>query len=174
MKIKTVIFILVALFVAACGASGDTFEPKTIIKEYVQALKEKNVEKIKATASTKTVKLFEDAAKAQKKSLEEMIKENQPEIQPMLENPEIRNEKVEGDRATVEIKNPKDGNWSKLVFVKEENRWKIGAGEMLEDVQKEIEKMKEEQKPAEDDSDKKEEGKEETKKEEKSEKKEDK
>ncbi|MGI8670697.1 MAG: hypothetical protein ACR2J3_12765 [Aridibacter sp.] len=145
MKIKSTVFILIALFIAACGAGEAKFEPKVIMKDYVQALKERNVEKLKATVSTKTLKIFEDAAKEQKMSLEDMMKENESNILPMIQNPELRNEKIEGNRATVEIKNPADGKWNKLTFVKEDKRWKIGVGEMLEDVQKQIEKMQKKQ-----------------------------
>ncbi len=145
MKIKSTIFILIALFIAACTAGEAKFEPKVIMKDYVQALKERNIDKLKNSISAKTLKVFEDAAKEQKMSLEEMMKENESNIPKMIENPELRNEQITGDRATVEIKNPADEKWSKLTFVKEEKRWKIGVGEMLEDVQKQLEKMRKKQ-----------------------------
>ncbi len=145
MKIKSIIFILIALSISACKATEAKFEPKVIMKDYVEALKERNVEKLKAAVSAKTFKIFEDAAKEQKMSLEEMMKENEANIMPMIQNPELRNEKIEGNTATVEIKNPANETWSKLTFVKEDNRWKIGVGEMLEDVKKQVEEMQKKQ-----------------------------
>ncbi len=145
MKTKITIitaFVLAALFINACDAGQAKFEPKAVIQEYVTALKEKDVAKIKAASSAKTVALLEVLAKQQKLSLEEMIAKNEPQIAPILENPELRDEKVEGDKATVEVKNPADGKWNKVTFVKEDNRWKLGAGEMVDDIQKQIDEMR--------------------------------
>lgn len=147
MKTKITIitaFILATLLINACDAGQAKFEPKTVMEEYITALKEKDVDKIKASSSAKTVKLLESMAKQKNLTLEEMINENEPQIAPMLEKPEIRDEKVQGDIATVEVKNPVDGKWNKVTFVREDNRWKIGAGEMLEDIEKQIKEMRKE------------------------------
>ena len=45
------------------------------------------------------------------------------EIPPTL--PESRNEKIDGDKATLEIKNDKKGTWDTIKFVKEDEQWKI-------------------------------------------------
>lgn len=133
MKIISALFIFAIVFTAACKVSETKFEPKAVINQYIAALEEKNIEKLKENASAKTIVVLNDAAKRSNLSLEEMIKKNEPQIPEILKNPEVRNEKVEGDRATVEIKNPTNGKWDNITFVKEDNRWKIAAGEMLEE-----------------------------------------
>jgi hypothetical protein len=159
MKIKATIFILIALFISACatGTKEAKFNPKRIIKRYVKALKAKDLNKLKEVSTLKTISLLEQGAKQKNMTLEEMIKSNDPQIQPILEDPEIRNEKIEGDQATVEIKNPDDGEWSELIFVKEDNRWKLGVAETLLVAKKQIdEKPEKEGDKKEADADKKE------------------
>ena len=50
---------------------------------------------------------------------------------PALQNLQMRNEKIYGDRATVETKSLANDNWIEFSFVMEEGRWKIAAGEMF-------------------------------------------
>ena len=121
------------------------------------ALKAKDLDKVKAVSSVKTISLFEQGAKQKNMSLEEMIKQNEPTIQPILENPEIRNKKVQGEKATIEVKNPDDGKWSELIFVREDGRWKIGVAETLIVAKKQIDENVEKEGDQKEDADPKEE-----------------
>ena len=55
----------------------------------------------------------------------------------------MRNEKIEGDTATIELKNATTNNWQTVPFVKEDGNWKLALDKYLADMQKKIaEKMK--------------------------------
>jgi hypothetical protein len=46
----------------------------------------------------------------------------------------MRNEKIEGDTATLEVKNEKTTEWETLYFVKETDEWKIALDKSLEEM----------------------------------------
>ena len=52
--------------------------------------------------------------------------------------PKIRNEKISGDTATIELKNDLTGKWDQMPFVKENGRWKIDLEKFTEDAVKEF------------------------------------
>jgi hypothetical protein len=52
--------------------------------------------------------------------------------------PETRNEKINGDMATLEVKNEKTDKWDPLPFVKENGEWKIALDKFLEDMMKSL------------------------------------
>ena len=39
--------------------------------------------------------------------------------------PEMRNEKIAGDRATIELRNHRTKEWEPVAFVKEKGAWKL-------------------------------------------------
>ncbi len=47
--------------------------------------------------------------------------------------PETRNEKINGNEATIEVIAPKTGQWTELPFVKEEGRWKLAYDKLKQD-----------------------------------------
>ena len=78
---------------------------------------------MKILLSDDSIKMAEQEAKAQNLTLDDVVKretlfnENQTSV-------EYRNEKVEGDRATIEVKNSFN-TWDTIPFVKEDGIWKI-------------------------------------------------
>lgn len=92
---------------------------------------------MKLLLSNETIKMHEQEAKAQAVTVDDIVKretlfnENQRSI-------EYRNEKVDGDKATLEIKNSY-GSWETVPFVREEGVWKIDkkgyADQMMQDVE---------------------------------------
>ena len=50
--------------------------------------------------------------------------------------PETRNEKIDGETATLEVKNEKTDKWDTLPFVKENSEWKIALDKFVEDMMK--------------------------------------
>ncbi|HEX8736186.1 MAG TPA: hypothetical protein VF721_12735 [Pyrinomonadaceae bacterium] len=132
MKTYGKFIILFALLAAACGQLQET-SPTEALKQYVEAIKSKNLDKIKETASKKTIQLMEETAKEEGMTLEEAIQKNEPVIPPILQNPETRNEKINGSKATVEVRNKYTDSWIEMDFVKEDGRWKVAAGDMFYD-----------------------------------------
>ena len=87
--------------------------------------------------------MHEQEAKAQNSNLDDVVKretlfnENQTSV-------EFRNEKIEGDKATIEVKNS-FGSWEIVPFVREENLWKIDkqgfANQMMQEVEQNNQKI---------------------------------
>lgn len=105
-------------------ASAST--PTEAFRLYYEAIKRQDGPAVKSLFSRATLKMLEDGAKRANKSLDDyfndMFKEVSKDIPPTL--PESRNEKINGDRATLEINDTKKGKWETLHFVKE-GGWKI-------------------------------------------------
>jgi Domain of unknown function (DUF4878) len=126
-KAVAVALIITALFAAACN-KGTT--PTATFQAYVDAVKNKDVDGIKKTLSKKTLELFEASAKAMGKSTDDLLKTGLNEQAAPATTPETRNEKIEGETATLEVKDSKSGNWETVPFVKEDGQWKIAMDKM--------------------------------------------
>ena len=133
-KIFLVIIFAVGLF--ACAANPQPSTPLETLKAYTQAIKKKDTTTMKLLLSSDSIKMAEQEAKAQNVPLDDIVKnetlfnENQTTV-------EYRNEKIEGDRATIEVKNSYNA-WDTVPFVKEDGIWKIDkqgiANQMLRQV----------------------------------------
>lgn len=121
MLLKATILMLTAAFVAACGSDTPS-SPVETFKTYVKAIKAKDTKAMKVLLSNATLKMHEQEAKVQNISVDEIIKretllaEGQTTV-------EYRNEKIDGDKATLQVKS--SGYWQTIPFVREEGVWKI-------------------------------------------------
>ncbi len=127
----------ISLFLISCA--GDT-KPKTpfeTLVAYTKAISEKDTTTMKLLLSQETIKMHEQEAKVQNVTLDDIVKretlftENQKQVR-------YRNEKIEGEKATLEVENS-FGTWEIVPFVKEEGAWKIDkkgfANRMVEDIE---------------------------------------
>jgi hypothetical protein len=144
MKIYQIIIIAVItlLLINCSGAANTTPQiaagPTDVLRNFIEASKKKDVEAIKKTLSKGSLEMAEKSAKTQNTTVDEMFKRENlamPE-----EVPEIRNERVEGDTATVEVKNLTDG-YDTIPFVREDGVWKISFDKYQQMV---MEKMRQE------------------------------
>jgi hypothetical protein len=108
------------------AANSEETSPLAAFKTLYEAVQKKDVENIRKGLSNATLVMAADLAAKQNKSTDETIKEfltdpdnNSPTV------PEARNEKINGDEATIEVKAPSTGKWTELPFVKEDGRWKL-------------------------------------------------
>lgn len=131
-------FILITLFTLlflACG-QPKVASPIDTFKTYTKAIKQKDTTTMKLLLSDATIKMHEKEAKAQGVTVDDIVKretiftENQKTV-------EFRNEKIDGDKATLEIKNGK--NWEMLPFVLEDGAWKIDKVTYANKIQSDIE-----------------------------------
>jgi|ERR1043165_3886561 hypothetical protein len=113
----------IALFSAACGKKAST--PTEAFKTFYEASKAKDVATIKRLMAKDALSKMEDKAKQANKSLDDFIVDQaQNGIPPSM--PETRNEKIDGDNATIEFKGPGgDSDWRTVPFAKEDGEWKI-------------------------------------------------
>ncbi len=128
------IILLLTGVLFACGENRKLSTPLETLKAYTQAIKKKDTTAMKLLLSDASLKMAEQEARAQNRTLDDVVKnetffnENQTELK-------FRNEKVEGDKATIEVKNS-FGSWDTLPFVREEGVWKIDkqtiANQMLQ------------------------------------------
>jgi hypothetical protein len=116
----------------ACSKLGGA-SPTTTLKAFYEATQKKDAEAIKKTLSKGTLEMLEGFAKAQGKSLDESLKSGLASDTSSGKMPETRNEKIDGDKATLEVKNDKTGQWESVPFVKEDSDWKIAFDQMFRD-----------------------------------------
>ncbi len=130
--------ILLLSFVAAAVACGARVQasPLETFKTYTKAIKQKDTASMKALLSDATIKMHEQEAQAQGVPIEEIIKRETlfSETQTTVE---YRNEKIEGEKATLEVKTMY-GSWETVPFVLEGGDWKIDkpgyADQMIRDM----------------------------------------
>ncbi len=135
MKIlKPAIAISAVLFaVVACNLMSSS--PTATFKAFYEAQKKKDVPAMKKTLSKSSIQMIETAAKAQNKSVDDALKEGFESPGAKSEKmPETRDEKIDGDNATLEVQDNDTKKWSKVYFVKEEKEWKIALDKTIEEL----------------------------------------
>jgi hypothetical protein len=113
----------------AANADNPLATPTSTFKAFYETSKKKDVAGFKRTLSKDTMALLETQAKAENKTLDAALTEQFEKMDVPAALPETRNEKIEGDRATLEVKDDKTGQWESFKFVKENNEWKAQLGE---------------------------------------------
>ena len=101
---------------------------------------------MKLLLSRETLKIHEQEAKSQGVTVDDIVKretlfsENQSTV-------EFRNEKIEGEKATLEVKDPM-GFWQTVHFVLQDGEWKIDkkstADQLIQEIEQENRNMDEE------------------------------
>lgn len=126
-----------AVFAAACGAASEPKSPVETMKTYTKAVKAKDTTTMKLLLSADTIRMLDQEAKSQSVALDEIVKRETlfPESQKVFE---FRNEKIEGEKATIEVKNS-FGQWETWPFLFEDSQWKIDkkgyADRLMQDIQ---------------------------------------
>lgn len=139
-KTKSILFALAcAFFLFGCGGDATVVKEKTPV-ETLSALsevsKKKDAAAIKSYLSKGTLDLLEQSAKRQNKTVDELLREENGA--PFQELPEIRNEQITGETATVEVKNEVTGEFEKIPFVKENGVWKVALDVFMKDAMKRL------------------------------------
>lgn len=96
-----------------------------------EAVKRKNIEAIKNSMSKLTMNLAEFMAQTYKKPIEKVIENGMTETTVQPDFPEIANEKINGNQATIDVKKA-DGEWNQTPFVFEDGSWKLALGEVMQ------------------------------------------
>lgn len=92
-----------------------------VVAAYYDAIKKKDETALRKVLSADFIKSLEADAKSEKKSLIAFL----VEIEKVPEKPvEVRNEKIEGEKAVAQIKGGTYLNWTPFEFVKENGEWK--------------------------------------------------
>ena len=144
MKIYRLTFLALAAFIfAACqsAANNQPLSPTETMRASDDAAKRKDVEAIKKFVSKGTLEALDQSAKEQNTTVDELLKDFLDV--PAQQLPEIRNEKITGDTATIEIKNNATNDWETMPFVKENGIWKVAYDKFEEAIRKRNEEISE-------------------------------
>jgi hypothetical protein len=112
--------------------------PSGVFKAQNEARKNKNAATMQSNLSRASLELIEKDARARGITLDEWLtldEEGNDEITTI----QTRNEKIDGDTATVEINTDGGEEWDVMPFVKEDGRWKIAMDKYVANLQKRIE-----------------------------------
>ncbi|HEX8844545.1 MAG TPA: hypothetical protein VF791_07865 [Pyrinomonadaceae bacterium] len=109
------------------SASGSS--PTEVFKAYYEANKTKNVAAFKRTFSKVMLDKMEERARQRNMTLDDLLAKalESASQQVPATLPEVRNEKIEGDTATLEFKDDKGDKWVTIHFVKEDGEWKFSS-----------------------------------------------
>jgi hypothetical protein len=139
MKFYQIFLILIlAFWLSACGSSTQKINtPLETLQTYTQAIKKKDVPKMRLLLSKGSIKMAEDQAKSQNISVDEVIL-RETLFSPDRKTLKFKNEKIEGDYATIEIETSPDV-FDRVPFVKEDGIWKIAKEKYAEEMIKQAE-----------------------------------
>lgn len=117
--------------------SNTSMSPTETVMAFNKANFSKDAEKIKSFLSQSSLRLIEETAKIKNKTVDEILTNDN---QVKDEKPVIRNEKINGDTATVEIQNVTVKEFYNLIpFVKEDGIWKVALDKI--DIKEEQERL---------------------------------
>lgn len=108
---------------STAATTGDYSTPTAAFQSFYAAVKGNDLDGIKRSISKSAMASLEKDAAKDNKTVDEALKEVVKDAP--SSRPEIRNEKIEGDKATIEFKDDKMNTWSPVSFVKEGGQWKI-------------------------------------------------
>ena len=108
---------------STAATTGDYSTPTAAFQSFYAAVKGNDLDGIKRSISKSAMASLEKDAAKDNKTVDEALKEVVKDAP--SSRPEIRNEKIEGDKATIEFKDDKMNTWSPVSFVKEDGQWKI-------------------------------------------------
>ena len=100
---------------------------------------------MRALLSKGSIKMAEDQAKAQNIPVDEAIL-RETLFSPDMKTLKFRNEKIDGDNASIEVENP-FGSFDRIPFIREDGIWKIAkekyAEEMIKQAEEDEKKLQE-------------------------------
>ena len=131
------------LFGVSCAREARPDTPVDSFKAYVNAVKQKNTTRMKELLSSESIKMHQQEAKAQNVTLDEIV-QRETLFTEGQKTVEFRNQKIEGEKATLEVKNS-FGSWETVPFVREDDEWKIDkkgyVDRMMQDVEQNNQEM---------------------------------
>jgi hypothetical protein len=93
--------------------------PSAAMKAYHQAAKNKDFKALRQLLSAEYLKELEKAPVSMERIMEGLTADVPATL------PEMRNEKIAGDTATIEVRSHRTQEWESIAFVKEKGAWKL-------------------------------------------------
>lgn len=125
--------------------------PTEVFRAQNEANRKKDAAAMKQNLSKDSLAMLEKAAQEEKMTVDQLLIIDNEEGDD-VQNFETRNEKIDGNNATVEIRTAADEDWTTMPFVKEDGRWKIAMDKFMNTLREqmqaeEADETKEETKP---------------------------
>jgi hypothetical protein len=136
-KLFVFIALPIALAMLGCACETAPATPLETFKTYTKAIKKKDITTMKLLLSRETLRLHEQEAESQGVTVDDIVK-RETLFQQEQTSVEFRNEKVNGDKATLEVKDPM-GFWQTVFFVLEDGQWKIDKKSSVDELMRQIE-----------------------------------
>jgi hypothetical protein len=114
---------MLSVITAACGRNDSS--PTATFKAFFEAAKNNDIESMKKRVSEDYKRSFATADREMKQPEDEMFRITARSYAGLGAMPEVRNEKIEGDKASLEFKVEMTGEWKTLKFVSESGKWKV-------------------------------------------------
>ena len=132
---KRTLFVALMLMLAVAGCKSST--PTATFKAFFEAQQKKDVAGMKKNLSKTSLAIMEKSAKEQNKSVDDLFKEQLDNPASKTDKiPETRNEKINGNEATLELHNEETNKWDMMYFAKEDGVWKIALDRTIEEILK--------------------------------------
>ena len=130
-------FVVASVLFVACSGDKQAATPVQTFQTYVKALKKKDLTTVKLLLTKDTIKMHEQEAKAEGVTLDDIVKRDTL-LGDGQTTVEYRNEKIDGDKATLEFKNSY-GAWETLPFLRENDEWKIDKKGYADQLERDVE-----------------------------------
>ncbi len=139
MRISTVqriIALTVLLTAVGCRpAAPSASTPTEALRSYIAAQQKGDIATMKRLLSKSSIALIEANARPQGKTIDDVLREETKVKIAAL--PETRNEKIDGDTATVEVRDDQTGQFDLVYpFVREDGEWKLARDKQIESILK--------------------------------------
>lgn len=133
-KVIVLFTVIAAAFLAiACSDEAavtiESGSPMEAYRNLFNAVKAKDTAAIKAVMSKGSIALIEYQAKQSKSPLEKVYENGLTRTTFAETLPAMRDQRIEGDFAAVEVWNERDKTWEDLPFVREDGSWKLALGD---------------------------------------------
>lgn len=137
-KLLVVLFAFSALYISSCKSGGD--DPKTVLTSFFDAMGKKDIAAARKLATADSKGMFDLMEMGMK--MKDNTMEDKTDEQFDKTKMEIGEAKIDGDKATVNVKEKKSGESINFVLKKEGGDWKV-AMDMATMMTMGAEKMKE-------------------------------
>jgi len=114
---------VICLLIAGIAAAGATLaaqaSPAATMKAYHKAARSKDFQALRQLLSAEYLKELEKAPVSMERILEALTEDVPATL------PEMRNEAIAGNTATIEVRSHRTGEWESIRFVKKKGIWKL-------------------------------------------------
>ncbi len=122
--------------IEAKDAAETGLGPTDTMRAFNDAVVKTDAAKIKSFLSRGSIKMIEDSAREQRKTVDQIL--TAEDGAPMPVEREMQNETIDGDIATVEVKNSVLGNFDKMFLVKENGNWRVALDKFYDEMLRKV------------------------------------